>query len=81
MARFLVIFLFLVGGCIQHIPIAPAIQVREGYSFKQIQSKAFLVWAISPSAMERAKKEIGCGICSEAPLGFVEIIERLSKRN
>ncbi len=55
------------------------ITVGNGYEYRQLAPKRWLIWAEDEKAMVFAKKLIGCGLCVEEPWGEVRIIEVISK--
>ena len=69
--------LFLLGGCApKRVKLGDPV-IREGYGYKQTSQKGWLLFVQKSTEFEKAKKELGCGVCIVELIGQVYSIERL----
>ena len=71
----LCLLLVIVGGCAaKRVKIGDPV-IRDGYGYMQEAEKEWLVFVLRQAEFEKAKKEIGCGVCTTRLVGWVYGVE------
>ena len=70
-------FLLVMTGCAaKRVKMGDPV-IRDGYGYIQEAEKEWLVFVLRQTEFEKAKQEIGCGICTTRLVGWVYGIERV----
>ena len=77
-------YFMFVAACTRHaVSVVPPSLVRANYTIQQEPGVpgSYLVWVRHGTAADlaAAKKEIGCGLCTEETAGYVVWIKRVPK--
>lgn len=55
----------LLAGCAHRARVRDPVILRDGYYMLRLEDGKWAIRATSPAALERAKRDIGCGVCAD----------------